>query len=75
VVDLRHVVRAEAAVLLQRGGLEVGPLPRHRPRVPHAADVRQRLGRRRIRLVGQSVGQSGEGEICRAIERCVGLGG
>jgi hypothetical protein len=58
VVDLRHVVRAEAAVLLQRGGLEVGPLPRHRPRIPHAADVRQRLIRKRIQFsVGQSVSQ------------------
>uniref|UniRef100_A0A0A9D6L8 Uncharacterized protein n=1 Tax=Arundo donax TaxID=35708 RepID=A0A0A9D6L8_ARUDO len=30
-VDLRHVVRAQAAVLLQRRGLKVGALPRHRP--------------------------------------------
>lgn len=43
VVDLRGVLRAEAAVLPQRGGLEVGALPRHRPRVPDAAHVRERL--------------------------------
>lgn len=31
VVDLGDMVRAEGAVLLQRGGLEIGALPRHRP--------------------------------------------
>ena len=43
VVDLGGVLRAQAAVLPQRGGLEVGALPRHGPRVPHAAHVRERL--------------------------------
>lgn len=43
VVHLGGVLRAQAAVLPQRGGLEVGALPRHGPRIPHAAHVRERL--------------------------------
>ena len=43
VAHLGGVLRAQAVVLTQRGGLEVGALPRHRPRVPHAAHVRERL--------------------------------
>jgi hypothetical protein len=43
VVHLGGVLRAQAAVLTQRGGLEVGALLRHRPRVPYAAHVRERL--------------------------------